>query len=147
MKNSVEVMRFEASIRIDATPQQVWEIYADVERWPEWTRSVTSVERLDIGPFAVGSRARVRQPRLPTTVWTVTELIAGSHFLWEAKGPGLTTIGGHLVEADRDDARATARLDQHGPGGAVIGRLTASLTRRYLDLEVAGLKARVESTG
>lgn len=138
-------MRFEASIRIEAPPQQVWEIYSDVERWPEWTASVTSVERLDSGPFGLGSRARVRQPKLPTTVWTVTELVDGSHFLWEAKGPGVTTVGGHLVEADGDGTRATARLDQHGPGGAVIGWLTAALTRRYLKMEVHGLKARAES--
>lgn len=138
-------MRFEASVRIEASPQQVWEIYADVERWPEWTASVTSVERLDTGPLAVGSRARVRQPRLPTATWTVTELVEGSHFLWEAKGLGLTTVGGHIVEADGDGATAMARLDQHGFGGAVIGWLTAGLTRRYLEMEVHGLRARAES--
>lgn len=140
-------MRFEASIRIDATAEEVWAVYSDVERWPEWTQSVTSVERLDTGPLAVGSRVRIRQPRLPTAVWTVTELVEGSHFLWEAKGPGLTTVGGHFVAAESEGTRATARLDQLGPGGAVIGLVTARLTRRYLDLEVAGLKARTEATG
>ena len=117
-------MRFEASVRIEASPQQVWEIYADVERWPEWTASVTSVERLDTGPLAVGSRARVRQPRLPTATWTVTELVEGSHFLWEAKGLGLTTVGGHIVEADGDGATAMARLDQ--PAAISRWRFTAS---------------------
>lgn len=138
-------MRFQESIQIQAPPQQVWEIYSDVERWPEWTASVTSVERLDPGPLAIGSRARVRQPRLPTATWTVTELVADSHFLWEAKGPGLTTVGGHFVEADGNGTRAVARLDQHGPGGALIGWLTAGLTRRYLEMEVHGLRARAES--
>lgn len=139
-------MRFEADIRINATSQRVWEIYSDVERWSEWTSSITSIERLDGGPFAVGSRARVRQPKLPTTVWTVTELVEGSHFLWAAKGPGLTSVGGHFVQADDDGTRATARLDQNGPGGAVVGWLTARLTRSYLDLEVRGLERRAEST-
>lgn len=138
-------MRFEASIRIEAPPQRVWEIYSDVERWPEWTQSIRSVEPLDPGPLVVGSRARVRQPRLPAAVWTVTELVEGSHFLWEAKGPGVTTVGAHVVEADGDGTRATARLDQHGLGGAVIGWLTSRLTRRYLEMEVRGLKARAES--
>ncbi len=138
-------MRFEASTRIGATPQRVWQIYADVERWPEWTWSVTSVERLDTGPLALGSRVRIRQPRLPTTVWTVTELVPGHHFLWQATGLGTTSIGGHFVDADGEQARATARLDQHGPGGALIGWLSAALTRRYLDLELAGLKNRAET--
>lgn len=138
-------MRFEVSIRIDTSPQRVWEIYSEVERWPEWTPSVTSVERLDPGPLAVGSRARVRQPRLPTATWTVTELVEGSHFIWEALGPGLTTIGGHFVDPDGAGTQATARLDQQGRVGAVIGWLTAGLTRRYLQMEVHGLKNRAES--
>jgi uncharacterized protein YndB with AHSA1/START domain len=30
-------MRFEATIDVAAPAQLVFEVYADVERWPEWT--------------------------------------------------------------------------------------------------------------
>ncbi len=62
-------MRFEASIEVSAPAEQVFATYADVERWPTWTSSVTSVELLDPGPLRVDSRARIRQPRLPVAVW------------------------------------------------------------------------------
>ncbi len=143
-RGRIGVMRFEDSARIDAPTQVVWETYTDVVSWPEWTESVTSVELLDPGPLRVGSRARIRQPRLPVAVWTVTEVVEGRSFTWVAKGPGLRSTATHRVDPDGAGALATARVDQEGPLGGLLGRLTAGLTRRYLALETAGLKARAE---
>lgn len=138
-------MRFESSAVIAAPVERVWEVYVDVERWPEWTDSVTSVERLDSGPLTIGSRARIVQPKLPRAVWTVTEIEPGRHFRWESKAPGVTTVGGHYVRPEGDGCRATARLDQHGPLGLVLGALGKGLTNRYLQMEVQGLRRRCES--
>ena len=137
-------MRFEASIEITAPAQRVFDVYSDIERWPEWTDSVTTVERLDEGPLRVGSRARIRQPRLPTAEWEVTELAPGTFFTWVARGPGIVTTGSHIVAATdlEGQVTATASLQQAGPLGWVLGHLTRRLTERYLDMEVRGLKAR-----
>ena len=140
-------MRFEATIDVAAPRRQVFDVYADVERWPEWTASVTSIERLDEGPLRVGSRARVRQPRLPVAVWEVTELVPGERFTWVARGPGIVTTGIHIArESDRPGVtEVTAALEQDGPLGPVVGLLTRRLTRRYLDIEVRGIKQRCEA--
>jgi carbon monoxide dehydrogenase subunit G len=137
-------MRFEHAIEIAATPARVWEVYSDVERWHEWTDSITSVELLD-GPLRVGARARVRQPKLPVAVWSVTEYDEGRSFTWVSGAPGLRTTGTHLVEPSGDGARAVARLDQEGLLGGLVGRLSKGLTERYLAMEAAGLKARSEA--
>jgi uncharacterized membrane protein len=139
-------MRFMATIDIAAPAQLVYEVYSDVERWPEWAASVTSVERLDQGPLQVGSRARIKQPRLPTTVWEVTEVVAGRSFSWMARGPGVTTTASHVVTPPEADgpARVTASLQQAGPLGELFGFLTKGLTNRYMQTEVHGLKARCE---
>jgi uncharacterized membrane protein len=134
----------ERVVVIAAPPAQVWEVMYDVERWPEWTPSVTSVQRLDEGPLRVASRTRTRQPRLPPTTWTVTELSVGESFTWVASGPGFTTTATHRVRADRGGSVVTLVLDQAGALGALVGLVAARLTERYLTLEATGLRERVE---
>ena len=139
-------MRFEASIDVSAPAQLVFDTYADVEHWPSWTSSVTSVELLDRGPLRVGSRARVRQPKLPDATWQVTTLEPGRSFTWQARGPGVLSTGTHSVTAlTEDSSRVTAILEQAGPLGPVLGLVTKRLTNRYLATEVRGLKAYCEA--
>jgi uncharacterized membrane protein len=140
-------MHFEATIEVAAPAPQVFDVYSDVERWPEWTSSVTSVERLDEGPLRVGARTRIRQPRLPVAVWEVTDLVPGQSFTWIARGPGIVTTGRHVVGPGTTDLRVTvtAALDQEGLVGSLVGLLTKRLTNRYLETEVRGLKARCEA--
>lgn len=139
-------MRFEAVIEVAAPAERVFDVYTDVEHWPDWTRSATRVERLDEGPFRVGSRARIRQPRLPVAVWEVTDLVPGRSFTWVARGPGVVTTGRHEITPAAEPGRVTvtATLEQGGALGPLLGRLTRGLTNRYLDMEVRGLKARCE---
>jgi uncharacterized membrane protein len=116
---TVGCMRFEATIDVAAPAQLLFEVYTDVERWPEWTASVTSVERLDQGPLSVGSRARIKQPRLPAAVWEVTEVVAGHSFTWMARGPGIITTGSHVVPRQRVGARSESPHHWNRPGCSV----------------------------
>ena len=122
----------------------MWAILSDVERWPEWTASITSVE-LD-GPLAPGANADIRQPKLPATTWTVTDVVPGKSFTWRALAPGSTAVGEHDV-IDRGDGTCQVRLalDQTGPLGSVFGLLYRRLTRRYVQMEADGLDRRVLS--
>lgn len=140
-------MRFETSIDVAASAEHVFGIYTDVERWPEWTESVTSIERMDEGPLRVGSRVRIKQPRLPVAVWEVTDLVPDRSFTWVARGPGIVTTASHVITpADQNgQVTVTASLDQAGLLGPLLGLLTKRMTNHYLDTEVRGLKARCES--
>jgi len=137
-------MHFEHSVPIAAPPQQVFDRYVDVERWPEWLETMTSVERLDDGPLRVGSRTRIKQPKLPVAVWEVTALETGRSWTWVAKGPGIVTTASHVVDPAGDGSRVTASLDQAGPLGGVLGRLTRGMTDRYLQIEGDSLRAQFE---
>src|SRR3712207_3430600 len=100
----------------EAPVEQVWEVLREVERWPEWAPTVTSVRRLDDGSLAVGSRVRVEQPRIPPTVYVVTELEPGRSFTWVATGPGVRTTARHLLEdLGPGGTRVTLAVEQAGP--------------------------------
>jgi len=58
------MVAFRETVTVDAPVAEVGRILHDVERWPSWTPTMSRVTRLGSGPFAVGSRARVKQPRL-----------------------------------------------------------------------------------
>jgi uncharacterized membrane protein len=140
-------MLTDSSIEIAAPAQVVWDVFADAERWPEWTSSVERLVALDGPGIAVGKRFELKQPRFPTLVWEVTEVEPGTSWTWRQRSPGGTTLASHEVVAlGPDRTLVRQRIDQRGPIGVLVGVLTRRITRRYLDLEAQGLKARSEGT-
>jgi len=135
----------EDSIEIDAAPQLVWEVFSDVEHWPDWTASVTSLVGLDGPALAVGRRFAIKQPGMQKLIWKVTEIEPGSSWTWVQRTPGSLVTARHYV-IGQPSGRTLVRqqLDQSGPLGALVGRLMIKKTKRFLALEAQGLKARSE---
>lgn len=102
-----------------------------------------SVQRLDQGQFAVGSRARVEQPKLLPAVWQVTE-INQRGFTWITRSPGLNITARHEVHEQGSSSRVTLSLHFAGLLGPLSARLYRRLNERYLATESAGLKAHCE---
>ncbi len=140
-------MKLSVEVDIDAPPRIVWDVWRDIERWPEWTASISSVEIIDPrerGSLAVGLRARVRQPKLPPAVWKVTSVDEGRAFTWVSASPGARVTAIHRIEPRSGGSRATLSIDFAGPLGLLVGHLARSISTRYLELEAAGVKARSE---
>lgn len=134
------------SVDVRAHPSRLWAVLSDFERWPEWTSTVTSIKRMSDGPVVPGSRLLIRQPKLPPAVWVLTEIREGWDFVWVNRGPGIKVFARHGVQALGDGtSRATLSLEFQGLLGGLIGRLTARMNERYLAIEAAGLKNRVEN--
>jgi hypothetical protein len=139
-------MHIERSVDIAAPSAVVWAVMVDVVCWREWTASITSIELLDAGAFGVGSRARVRQPRLPTALWRVTEFEPGRSFTWESRTVGARTVGSHRVVANASGG-STATLAVHAGGFLVplVRPFVEGVSERYVAMEAQGLKRRCES--
>lgn len=133
------------AVDIDAAPARVFAVLCDVERWPEWTSTMQSVQRLDSGAFAVGSSARVRQPKLRPSVWQVTELENERNFTWVTRSPGLRMKAGHLIERRGAGSRVELSFELSGPISPIISKLYGSLIRSYVATESQGLKQRSEA--
>ncbi|NGN95767.1 polyketide cyclase [Nocardioides sp. KC13] len=136
---------YEVSGRIAAPAGVVWEVLTDVEAMPTWTASMTQVEIVGGGPLAVGSAAKIRQPRLLPAIWKVDEWSPQTSFTWSSSGPGVRTVGRHEVRpVDERQSEVALGVELQGPLAPLIWRLVAATTRRYVGLELAGLTQESE---
>lgn len=136
--------RYEERLEVAAPPAAVWAVMQDVVRWPEWTPTVTAVEPVSGPDLAVGADYRVRQPRLPAVVWTVTELHPGRSFAWTSQGPGVRSRGDHRVEPTADGCTAVLAFEQSGPLAGLSSAIWSRLIRRYVHTETEQLKRTAE---
>ena len=139
---------FRVVVDVSAAPAVVWPVIRDVERWHEWTASITRITRLDRGPLQLGSRAEVEQPKLPSNRFVVTALEEDRGFTWETKSPGLGGAGHHWIDPldDGRRSRVTLGVDFSGPLAWIVALFYGRLTQRYIEMEAEGLKRRSETS-
>ena len=139
------VTNYEITVDINASRERVWDVMMDVEKWPEWTQSMTSVTRLDSGELRQGSRVRIKQPKLAPTTMTVTHLERDKTFTWETRTFGLVATAVHTIIPRGNGSTVVLKLSFDGLIGGILGRAMKNLNERYIAYEAAGLKKRSEN--
>jgi carbon monoxide dehydrogenase subunit G len=138
-------IHIERTVNVNAPPERVWAVMSDVERWPEWTESMKSVERLDSGEFKIGSKAKLKIRRSPNAnVWTVTELTPSRSFTWETNSGGVKGVATHVIEPATNGSKVTLIVDLSGPIATLFGWFIAGPSRENVRMEADGLKRRAE---
>lgn len=137
-------MKYEHTIDIDAPAATVWATLVDVPAWPTWTASMSTAEWVGEGGLVVGHAARIKQPKLRATTWTITAVDAGHSFTWEAKSPGFLITASHSISPRDSGVTVTLSTDVSGPMAPLIGALTAKIGKRYVATEAEGLKRQSE---
>jgi uncharacterized membrane protein len=137
---------YEASTSICSSSEHVWSVMSDVERWPQWLPTVSSVRRLGSEGMERGARFRVAQPGFPQAEWAVTSVWPNRFFTWQSRSPGLRIVADHILTEEPDGSTyVLLRLSFDGILGKLASRLTRSKTQQYLAQEAAALKREAEA--
>lgn len=132
--------------QVEAPSALVWDVMTDFGSMPEWTASVAEIRVLGgAEPVGAGTRVRIHQPRLAPATWVIDQWRPEERFSWTSRFAGVRTTGTHIVTPVSEHTCSVVLMIAHrGPLASPVGRLTATLTRRYMGMELAGLKQRAE---
>jgi uncharacterized protein YndB with AHSA1/START domain len=138
-------MRTEVEFEVEASVEDVWAVMKDVERWAEWSESITKVELENARVLGLGVSARVKQPRVPAMTWQVTEYVEGERFTWEATTTGSKSVAWHSVsELAPGRTKVVLGVEQTGALVPILKPILGRMTKRLVAMEAAGLKQRAE---
>ena len=139
-----------ASIAIDAPPQAVWDLYADVERSVDWVPFAEEILYVS-GPAGLGQvyRERTRLGGISDVAeWTVIEWDPPRRQVQRSTGKGMDSRLVIVVEGNGAGtmARQEVILDSRAPGpiGWLHERIFGIVARRGIVAALAAAKARLE---
>jgi hypothetical protein len=145
-------VRTESRIAIDGRVDEVWAYLCDVGRWPEWAPTVLEGRVRGGGPLQVGARVDQRAKGIlgtsrgrSQTVTLVEE--PGRMAFAGPMGTSAARWGMELEPMDetQTDAMMWVEVDLGGIMRAIPERMLQARIQRVSDIEMAAIKAAVET--
>lgn len=129
----------EFEILTPATPAAVWQVLADVGRWPGWNAGVEAITLH--GAFASGSTFTMKVPEQPAFTSRLLAVRPGAGFTDETKlGDICVTVEHRIERAAGGATRIVYAVTVTGPGADEVG---AMVTGDFPDV-LKALAARAE---
>jgi hypothetical protein len=127
-----------------ASPEGIWQEWADVASWPEWNRDIERIE-LD-GPFDAGSRITMTPRGQDPIELRIAEAAKPELFVDEADLGEIVVRTTHRAERiDRERTRITYRMEISGPASETLGpQIGPEISGDFPQL-IAALIERAES--
>lgn len=141
-----QAIEVEKTIRIDAAPAQVYDLFANYENFPRFLSNVVEVR--DLGQRR--SHWVVKGPAGTEFSWNavLTEQDRPHRLAWQSEaGAEVEQAGAIRFEPVRNGTRVTVHLSYRPPAGKVghaVASLLGSDPRRQLDEDLARMKTLVE---
>jgi hypothetical protein len=148
-------MRIQDTRSIKAPIEVVWAHTLAIESWPQLSpTTMTSAERTEPGELRPGSTVRIKQPRQPSRLWTVTAMTEPTPpelgqseprtFAWSARFLGMLMTATHLLETEPGGTNNTLIVDIEGRMAPLIGPLLKRPIAKAIALENNGFKTASE---
>ena len=145
-------IRSESRITIGGSVPDIWAYVCDVGRWHEWAPTVREGWVAGGGPLQPGSRIEQRaKGPFGTTHYrlqNVTAVDAPRRVAFAGTMGTSAARWGMELEPNGDtrtEAMMWVEVDPEGPMRAIPGSLLMGRIRRVMDVEMAAIKAAVES--
>ena len=141
-----QTVDLEKSIHIDASPEEVYDLWCDVENFPRFMSHVAEVRDLGRGR----SHWVVRGPAGSEFEWNsrLTEQSRPHRLAWRTEpGAEIGQSGSVQFEPSRGGTRVTVRMSWQPPAGALghgIAALLGADPRRQMDDDLARMKSFIE---
>ncbi len=148
----VMAIRTESRIPVARSLPEVWAYVCDVGRWPEWAPTVLECRVRGEGPLQPGSRVEQRAKGIFGTsrgrAQHVTAVEAPRRVAFAGPlGTSAARWGMELEPMDegQTDAMMWVEVDLKNVMRAIPGRILEARIQRVMDIEMAAIKAAVES--
>ncbi|MGX1756170.1 SRPBCC family protein [Streptomyces lydicus] len=152
------LVRHRTETVIHAPLRTIWKLQTDVARWPSWQAPVTTVERLDHGPFRRGSAFRWTtpvppNPSTPATSLEITSTVrqiernACLRWTGPAIGEGLRIDGVHVWNFTQVKGGVRVSTEETHTGAQVEADVPAAtkILREGLEAWLRNLKSAAEA--
>jgi hypothetical protein len=117
-----------------ASPEAVWDTWADVEHWSAWNKGVKWSRR--DGPFALGTKGKLKPKLGPPSRFEITAYEPGERWVITTFLPGAQLHIEHLVARD---AQGRTAVTYHGHLSGPLAPVVGTLMRGQLDGVVAAV--------
>jgi hypothetical protein len=135
-------MHVEHRISVNASPDAIFRIYADVQNWHTWDPD-TKHASLD-GPFEVGSRGRLTPTKGNTVPMLLTHVVPGRAFTVESKIPLFRMVFEHELTPTANGTDVVHRVTFSGFLSFLLGRMLSRQLNTGLPVTLTRLKALAE---
>jgi polyketide cyclase/dehydrase/lipid transport protein len=134
----------EASLETSASPDRVWQVWSDVDRWPEWNPDMKA-SHID-GPLKVGATGNIDTRSGGKHDVVVTHYEQGRSFELESTAlPGTKMAIRATIAPSGSGSRITQGFEPRGLLAPIVGPMMGSAILKTFNSVLNGLKQKVES--